>query len=767
MSKANNSAVPAAERLRKQAIGRRKYRETLDCAATATISLGGIGILATLVMLLAYLIYVVRPLFVPAEIAHVATFSATPSQAMRLSPVLLSIDERSEFVLRLDQSGQFSLIDLGSEAIVQTSRLPVAQSAEVSAVALSTGERTMMAIGLNSGEVLLVSAEYDSAARPEAGARDVSPLHSYPFGRLPLFTMSEPVSGLAISQQGDEIQVVAVGANGQIELATGKRQSSLTALLNPSSVPEYEWTVAISEAHVSGASRVFIDGDHQHVFALDSDGRLIAFSIRGLHEGGAESFSSDAIANQPGKVVDAEMLVGGRSLMIADDLGQIGQWFFDVRSGELLLHQARVFLAAQVPLHLLESEQRHKNIGAVDIDGVFRLFNTTADRLLAEQALVGEGIAAMTISPRGDLLLTESESGQFLTYQIDSPHPEISWSALWKRVWYEGYPDPAFVWQSSASGNVYEPKYSLMPLTFGTLKAAFYAMLLAAPLAVCGAIFTGYFMAPGMRRTVKPLVELMEALPSVVLGFLAGLWLAPFVEKNLLGVFVLVILLPVTILTASVAWMFFPRRLRHSIPEGWEAALLVPVIILISWFAIWVAGPFEFWLFGGDIKAWLGSELGLAYDQRNAMIVGFAMGFAVIPTIFSIAEDAIFTVPRQLSNGSLALGATPWQTLAKVILPMASPGIFSALMIGFGRAVGETMIVLMATGNTPIMDINIFEGMRTLAANIAVEVPETDVNGSHYRVLFLSALVLFAFTFLVNTIAELVRQRLRRRYSLI
>ena len=767
MSKANNSALPAAERLRKQAIGRRKYRETLDCAATATISLGGMGILATLVMLLAYLIYVVRPLFVPAEIAHVATFSAAPSQAMRLSPLLLSIDERSEFVLRLDQSGQFSLIDLGSESIVQTSRLPVAQSAEVSAVALSTGERTMMAIGLNSGEVLLVSAEYDTAAWPEAGARDVSPRHSYTLGRLPLFTMSESVSGLAISQQGDEIQVVAVGANGQIELATGTRQSSLTALLNPASVPEYVWNVARSEAQVSGASRVFIDGDHQHVFALDSDDRLLAFSIRGLHEGGAESFSSDAIANQPGKVVDAEMLVGGRSLMIADDLGQIGQWFFDVRSGELLLHQARVFLAAQVPLYQLESAQRQKNIGVVDINGVFRLFNTTADRLLAEQALIGEGIEAMTISPRGDLLLTESESGQFQTYQIDSPHPEISWSALWKRVWYEGYPDPDFVWQSSASGNFYEPKYSLMPLTFGTLKAAFYAMLLAAPMAVCGAIFTGYFMAPGMRRTVKPLVELMEALPTVVLGFLAGLWLAPFVEQNLLGVFALVILLPVTILTASVAWMFFPRQVRHCIPEGWEAALLVPVIILSSWFALWVAGPFEFWLFGGDIKAWLGSELRLAYDQRNAMIVGFAMGFAVIPTIFSIAEDAIFTVPRQLSNGSLALGATPWQTLAKVILPTASPGIFSALMIGFGRAVGETMIVLMATGNTPIMDINIFEGMRTLAANIAVEVPETDVNGSHYRVLFLSALVLFAFTFLVNTIAELVRQRLRRRYSLI
>jgi phosphate transport system permease protein len=146
-------------------------------------------------------------------------------------------------------------------------------------------------------------------------------------------------------------------------------------------------------------------------------------------------------------------------------------------------------------------------------------------------------------------------------------------------------------------------------------------------------------------------------------------------------------------------------------------------------------------------------------------VVGIAMGFAVIPTIFSIAEDAIFSVPKHLSYGSLALGATPWQSLVGVVMPTASPGIFSALMIGMGRAVGETMIVLMATGNTPIMDANIFEGMRTLAANIAVEIGETEVASSHYRILFLAAFVLFMFTFFVNTIAEAVRQRLRLRYG--
>jgi phosphate transport system permease protein len=203
----------------------------------------------------------------------------------------------------------------------------------------------------------------------------------------------------------------------------------------------------------------------------------------------------------------------------------------------------------------------------------------------------------------------------------------------------------------------------------------------------------------------------------------------------------------------------------NPVPEGWEPVLLVPPLIALLLVAAWLGGPVQDLFFQGDLRHWLSNEAGISYDQRNALVVGCAMGFAVIPTIFSIAEDAVFGVPKSLSDGSLALGATPWQTLLFVVLPTASPGIFSALMIGLGRAVGETMIVLMATGNTPIMDWNLFEGMRTLAANIAVEMPESEVNSSHFRILFLAALVLFLFTFVVNTGAELVRQRLREKYS--
>ena len=151
------------------------------------------------------------------------------------------------------------------------------------------------------------------------------------------------------------------------------------------------------------------------------------------------------------------------------------------------------------------------------------------------------------------------------------------------------------------------------------------------------------------------------------------------------------------------------------------------------------------------------------YVQRNTLVVGFAMGFAVIPIIYTIAEDALNSVPEHLRGASLACGATPWQTATRVILPTAMSGVFAAIMVGMGRAVGETMIVVMAAGNTPIMEWNVFSGLRALSANIAVELPEAVKDGTLYRTLFLAALTLFVMTFVVNTLAEIVRQRFRKR----
>jgi len=211
-------------------------------------------------------------------------------------------------------------------------------------------------------------------------------------------------------------------------------------------------------------------------------------------------------------------------------------------------------------------------------------------------------------------------------------------------------------------------------------------------------------------------------------------------------------------------WRMLPSEWRLRLRTGTEVFLLVPVVLAGIWLSFscgrWIEGSF----LGGDYRSWLGAALGVTYDQRNSIVVGLAMGFAVIPVIFTIAEDSLANIPPHLTAGSLALGATPWQTAVRVVLPSASPGIFSAVMIGFGRAVGETMIVLMATGNTPIMNWSPFNGFRALSANVAVELPEAPDGGTLFRVLFVAALLLFALTFLLNTAAELVRLRLRQKY---
>jgi phosphate transport system permease protein len=162
---------------------------------------------------------------------------------------------------------------------------------------------------------------------------------------------------------------------------------------------------------------------------------------------------------------------------------------------------------------------------------------------------------------------------------------------------------------------------------------------------------------------------------------------------------------------------------------------------------------------GFDLR---GSLLG-PYVKLNALMVGLVMGFAIIPIIYTVSEDALSSVPNSLRSASLGAGATPWQTAVRIVLPVATSGIFSACMIGFGRAAGETMIVLMLSGRTTIIDLNIFNGMSALSANIATEMPEAPEGSSHYRVLFMSTMVLFAMTFIVNTAAEVVRLRFRKR----
>jgi phosphate transport system permease protein len=459
-------------------------------------------------------------------------------------------------------------------------------------------------------------------------------------------------------------------------------------------------------------------------------------------------------------------LSGGISVMIGDSSGSIAQWF-PVRdsNNEYSLQKIRTFDSQSSPIIQIVPEYFRKGFVALDSSGEMGVYHATAHRTVKLQQLDTGENGILAVAPRANGLIIENTGGGAEIWEMENEHPEVSWSSLWGKVWYENRGGPEYIWQSSSASSIFEPKFSLTPLAFGTLKASLYAMIFAIPLSIMGAIYTAYFMSAGLRNVVKPTIEIMAALPTVILGFLAGLWFAPIVEAYLPAMFLIFLVVPAAILIVAYLWQRLPEGIKHSVPDGWEGVLLVPVIILATAMVFYISKPIELWLFAGNMPLWLSQELGISFDQRNSFVVGIAIGFAVIPTIFSISEDAIFGVPKHLTTGSLALGATPWQTMAKVILLTASPGIFSAIMIGLGRAVGETMIVVMATGNTAIMDLNIFQGFRALSANIAVEMPESELGSTHYRILFLAGLVLFMATFFFNTLAEVVRQRLRVKYS--
>ena len=731
---------------------KRRIRALKDKLARWYVSIGGLAVLGAITLIFFYLAQVVAPMFQGAELeAREVQQPAWLADASE--PLLLAVEEQNKVAMRLGSDGAVRFFSVPTGELLRTVELPLPAGSQIVSVGQDTPGNRRMVLGLSNGQVLVAEHNY-KVSYPE-GIKTITPQLDYPFGEEPL----------NLDPQGRPIEHAGISLNGSTLMVAGATNGALHALKIASTENLMTGETTLEEERMDlpqlsePIKALRIDPRHMWLFAVSGRASVDVFDVRRKQLNGRYKLLSGK-----GEITTVASLLGGISLMVGDSTGGIGQWFM-VRSsdGQAELKNVRNFQLADQPITQILPEERRKGFLALDSAGTLGIFHSTAHReLLTEQVAEGAAVAAM--SPRATRLLVES-GDQLQRFVIDNPHPEISWSALWGKVWYESYPEPDYVWQSTSATGDFEPKLSLSPLAFGTLKAAFYAMLLAAPLAICAALYTAYFMAPTLRRKVKPVIELMEALPTVILGFFAGLFLAPYLENHLPGIFSLLLLMPVGILLAGWFWSRLPENIRLSVPDGWEALLLIPVILAVGWGSLAVSGHLENWFFGGDMRLWLSNDMGIPFDQRNALVIGIAMGFAVIPTIYSIAEDAVFSVPRSLTLGSLALGATPWQTLTRVVLLTASPGIFSALMIGMGRAVGETMIVLMATGNTPIMEANIFEGMRTLAANVAVEMPESEVGSTHYRVLFLAAMVLLMFTFVMNTLAELIRQRLRRKYA--
>lgn len=730
-------------------------RRLKDHTAKYGISVGGVGIIFAVFLIMFFLLYVVLPMFVPATMEKRNVFSL-PGGTDDPS-VYYAVDDYKEVAVRLTESGRILGMNLRDGELLLDQQAPTG-GAKVTSFSIANEPKNVFAYGLSNGHVLVGQVKMEVTYPDDV--RTITPVLEWPFGDAPVKLLDEAVSQLAVRDSDSRMMLLAKPLSAKtISILTYTKTSS--------------FLTDTTELEQEGQSNVALDFDADHILLGGRMRDLVLVSNQGHAEyyniadiQNPKKLQSFEITNPGESITAARFLTGNYSMMFGTSQGRILQWF-PVRdeNNNFSVKQIREFQRGQSPIVSIGIEDARKGFAVGDESGTFNLYHSTAHRHLRSMQVSDDPLTMIRISPRANGAVVETEAGELVVYDIKNNHPEVSMESIWSKVWYEGYEEPTYTWQSSSGTSDFEPKFSLTPLTFGTIKAALYSMLFAVPIAIFAAMYTAFFMDKKTRQWIKPSVELIEALPTVILGFLAGLWLAPYMEANLPGFFAIVVIVPLGIIGFGLLWSRLPEKWQLIVPVGRRAILMLPVIAFLGWFSLSLSGPLELAFFNGDMRSWLTESAGIDFDQRNAMVIGFAMGFALIPTIFSVAEDAIYSVPSYLVNGSYALGASGWQTLTGVVLPTASPGIFSAIMLGFGRGVGETMIVLMASGNTPLMDVNIFEGMRTLSANLAVEMGETEVDSTHYRVLFLAGLVLFIFTFFFNTLAEVVRQRMRRKYG--
>lgn len=715
-----------------------------DRLTYGVVSVGGALVLMTLLVMFFYLSYAVLPLFRSPSITPSAAVPWNASSQASADIRVMGIDPALTAGFFIDAHGQ---------GWTQTRRgggtLGVKLMMNVAALSAAGGGQPLYLLSDQRGNGRIAGVQF-------AAGGDAIPAWVFPFGEslFPLSDDGRPVRYQTLAQPAaDRAVAAAQTASGRIVIV---RFGPAGVLQRAGFMPEES---ALDELKLSPDGRLLylLAGNQLSLYQLSDDGQ-------------AQLRQRQALASQGAAQITLLPAVG--SLLVLDASRRLSLWF-DV-ADERGHHLERILeFTGRVPegAQILPSARRQV-FGVLSPQGDFSLYGVRQSVPLMQSRLAGAQRAAFSpisvetgdgggaIDGREESVITLDEHGWRL-WRLDTAFATISWRTLTQKIHYQGYPAPAWVWQSTSADGLDSGKYSLVPLLAGTLKAAGYAMLFATPLALAAAMYTAWFMSPALRRFVKPTMEIVGAVPSVVIGLIAGLWLAPYFSRVLSGILLLPLLLPLVVLTLGWGLSRLPALRRARFAAGWECLLLMPVVALVVWLAYRLSPWLDGVLFGESMSSWLGDD----YNPLNALVVGAAMGFALVPAMFSLAEDALFNVPARLIQGSLALGATPWQTLVGVTLPSASAGLFSAFIIGFGRAIGETMIVLMASGNLPRVDGSLFQGLRALAANIAIELPEAAQNGAHYRILLLTALVLFVFVFLINTLAEALRLRLRAHYQ--
>jgi len=733
------------------------------------IVVGGIAVIGAVMGIFVFIFFQTLPLFKGASVEEMESI---PLKDLPEAVLAVDMDEWSELPVVIDQEGNLTYVDIKHGGATQVLK-PDFGTREISSLSYNGLKKLLVAGSMDGGfayaKLSYTASFEDGSERRVVPSVETSPWYSFD-------DMDASVRLVDFSDNGSEKLAVGVleTAEGQQHVAavTLAQKKSLFGAGKISVSDHFDLSDQVNDrvvkllvSETASIIACVTDKDEVLVFVHERNSLDLRQRFKPF-----EDLDDSAIQT-------VDFLQGGVSLVFTNAAGEnrIFSLYHQEATNQRMFGLTKNLKAMPQAVHDYFPGMRNKSFLLV-ADQVASLRFATTENIRWQQEMPFS-ITHGVISEKYDRIALLDREHNLHLFKLDDPHPEAGFKAFFGKVWYEGQSEPKYIWQSTGGSDDFEPKLSLIPVIIGSLKGTFYALIFAVPIALLAALYTSQFLQPELKRFIKPTMEIMASLPSVVLGFMAALWLAPIIDPHLPSFFLVVLGIPLTAMLVGYVWQSLPKKVRLRLPLGLEFVLVIP-FILVSTFVLWKLGPLlESWLFVvenpdtgarvADFRLWWPHFTGADYTQRNSLVVGFMMGFAVIPIIFTIAEDAMSNVPTALRSGSLALGASRWQTAINIVLPTASAGIFSSLMIGFGRAVGETMIVVMATGNTPVMDLNIFSGMRTLSANIAVELPEAPHHGTLYRTLFLGALVLFIMTFVVNTLAEVMRQKLRERYKTV
>ena len=742
-----------------------------DTVMNWVIRLGGVAIIAAIFGILIFILVQVFPLFRRAEVQEEFSIS---TRVKDLS--FIGIDEWGELPFIANNSGLFRFYRINKEMPAASHLAPTLElqadfdSSEKFTTYHYDPLKQVVIFGSSKGTYRIVHIGY----KPQFDENGNRTVHveldtSEPFT---IGTEGAPVEQITIFEKPGEQIVAAIQKTGEGNQVHIRRFRADVSIFGKAEELEPHQEFNLTSEIEGNPVCIKINGLGRG-FLVHDDGGTIHFFTRE----GSEITKEQSFRPFEENIANIQWLHGKISAVITSTSGQVDllSMYMDHQAGRLKYQQIQRMRNLGGEQTLFAASQRNRAFLHGNESKVYLDYATTGHNRW-EATLPYSPVSAV-IGSKYDRLVLASADGNLNFYKLDDPHPEASFKTYFGKIWYESREKPDFKWESTGSSSSYEPKLSMMPLIYGSLKGTFYALLFAVPVAVLAAIYTSQFLHPNIARVIKPSMEIMASLPSVVLGFLAALWLAPMLETRVPSVLLALIMVPATATLFGYLWSQQPFQVRKQIPEGREFWFMIPILILGAISGLHLGPILEKSVFSvvdtgtgetiADFRRWWFEKTGMTFDQRNSVIVGFAMGFAVIPIIFTISEDALSNVPADLRSASFALGASRWQTAWNVVLPTASAGIFSSIIIGLGRAVGETMIFVMATGNTAIMDPNPFSGMRSLAANIAVELPEAAQHSTLYRSLFFGALLLFIFTFFINTVAELVRQRLREKYKTV